>query len=191
MAAPSLRELVLAPLNHVMRSEEWPLERLKKHAGAEVLIESGPFRLSFRLDELGQMSADCAKDTPDVTLTLPADVPLRLMGDRETLFSAVRLSGAVEVAESLAFVLRNLRYDLEGDLAQLIGDIAAHRLVKTGRALGGQIQQAVKRTGENVAEYLSTGTNLLAARSEIEGQVVAVDALRDDVARLEKRIARL
>lgn len=191
MAVRSLRELVLAPLNHVMRSEEWPLEKLRKHAGAEIRIESGALLFNIRLDEQGLFAADCVKEAPDVVLVLPADAPLRLIGDRENLFSSVRLSGAVEVAESLAFVLRHLRYDIESDLAPWIGDIAAHRLARAARALGEQVEQAVKRTGENFADYLTEDSELLPAKREIGNFVRDVDVLRDDVARLEKRLQRL
>jgi ubiquinone biosynthesis protein UbiJ len=52
-------------------------------------------------------------------------------------------------------------------------------------------KQAAQRFGENLAEFLAEESAILAASSNTSHFVAAVDGLRDDVARLEKRIQRL
>jgi len=186
-----IEQLVFGALNHVLRDESWATERLRPFAGAQVLIEGGPLRLHMGIDEHGLLTRGCKDQAPDVTLTLPADTPLRFLLDRRGLFSAVKLSGTADVAESLAFVFRNLRWDAEGDLAGLIGDIPARRLSRFGADMAARLQDSGRRLSENIVEYATEDSALLAPRREIEGFGQAVDGLRDDLARLEKRINRL
>lgn len=186
----AIRHLVVRGLNHLVRSEHWAREKLRSQAGAQVLVDAGMFRLGLGIDQTGLFHAS-AGDSPDVTLTLPADTIFKLLLDRDQLFTSVRLEGSVDTAESLGFVFRNLQWDVEADLAAVIGDIAAHRLTRLGRTLAGSLQGAVRKTAENMAEYAVEDSALLPARRDVREFGDAVSRLRDDVARLEKRLARL
>ena len=188
----SVKKLGIRGLNHLIHSESWALQRLLRHAGAQLLVEAGLFRLRLAIDEHGlfQLSSDHTS-VPDVTLTCPPDVlPLALF-DNSKLFSAVKLGGSVDVAESLGFVFRNLRWDAEADLAGVIGDIPAHRLAIIGKALARNLRSGMHNVVENVREYTVDEAALLIAPGELVSFAEAVNRLRDDVARLEKRLARL
>ena len=186
----AIRHLAIQGLNHLIRSEHWAQEKLRAQAGAQVRVDAGVFSIGLGIDENGLFQASAAA-APDVTLTVPADAVFKALADRDQLFSSVRLAGSVGTAESLGFVFRNLRWDVEADLAAVIGDIAAHRLVRLGRSLAGRLQGAVRRTAENVAEYAVEDSSLLPAPREMTAFAGAVGQLRDDVARLEKRLSRL
>jgi ubiquinone biosynthesis protein UbiJ len=114
-----------------------------------------------------------------------------LLVDRNSLFSSVKIAGSVDIAESLAFVFRHLRWDAEADLANLVGDIPARRLVLLAGHLGHQAQESAKRLIDNMAEYAVEDSTLLAAKRDVVSFGKAIDQLGDDMARLEKRIARL
>ena len=184
-------QLLFAGLNHLLRNENWARERLRPHSGARILIEASPFKLRLLIDEHGLLAAGERDQAPDVTLTLPGDAPLRFMFDRNSLFSSIKLAGAADVAESLAFVFRNLRWDIEGDLAGVVGDIPARRISLLGGRLGKGLQESARRFGENVIEYATEDSSLLAPGRDIDRFGRAVDTLRDDLARLEQRIKRL
>ena len=53
------------------------------------------------------------------------------------------------------------------------------------------LQQAARSLAQNVVEYLRAEQPALPRRDDLRGFLDAVDALRDDVERLDKRIARL
>lgn len=186
-----INALVLRALNHLIQGESWASARLAAHSGAHVLIEAGPLALRLLIDERGLFQTGQALAEPDVRITLPPDVPLRFLVDRSSLFASVKLGGSADIAESLAFVLRNLRWDAEADLAGLIGDIPAHRLARLARDFALAIQQAIGRVAENFSEYTVEEAGLLTARRDIGEFGRAVNQLRDDVARLEKRVSRL
>jgi ubiquinone biosynthesis protein UbiJ len=101
------------------------------------------------------------------------------------------LSGDTEVSQKFQELLRLLRPDPEEELAGLIGDAPAHqlgRLVTHGFSFGRRLAQ----TGlANVAEYLAHERADLVPRAEGEQFLRGVDALREDVDRLQARLELL
>jgi ubiquinone biosynthesis protein UbiJ len=187
----ALSSLAILAINHLIQGEHWAQSRLVAHSGAQVLIEAGLFELRFGIDEKGLLHSGDKAFAPDVTITLPTDLPFRLFFERETLFSSVKLAGAADIAESLAFVLRNLRWDGEADLARVVGDIPARRLARLALAIAAGIQDTIARVAQNISEYAVEESGILTASHDISEFSGAVNLLRDDVERLEKRISRL
>jgi ubiquinone biosynthesis protein UbiJ len=132
-----------------------------------------------------------AATEPAVVIELGDDAAGRLLTDPESAFSTARITGSVRFAETLAFVFRNLRWDFEADLADVVGDIPARRIAQGLRAAAAWQRDAAARVGANVAEYLTEESGSIVPIREVAEFVRAVDQLRDDCARLEKRIARL
>jgi ubiquinone biosynthesis protein UbiJ len=115
---------------------------------------------------------------------------LALQG-KDAVMRAARIEGSAEFAETLGFVIRNLRWDAEEDLSRVFGDIAAHRIVAGTREFAGWQQQAAQNFAENLAEYFTEEQPMIARQADIARFSSDIDRLRDDVARLEKRIQRL
>jgi ubiquinone biosynthesis protein UbiJ len=101
---------------------------------------------------------------------------------------AARIEGSAEFAQALGFVIRNLHWDAEEDLSRLVGDIAAHRMVKGAREFAAWQQQAAQNFAANLAEYFTEEQPLVARKADLAAFTAEVDRMRDDVARLEKRI---
>jgi len=84
-----------------------------------------------------------------------------------------------------------LQWDAEEDLAPLVGDIAAVRLVQFARASLHNLKVSSQSLADSVAEYLLEEQPVLLRRQtrlEFSEQVMTV---RDDTERLAKRIALL
>lgn len=184
---------ILTPmLNHVLTGESWARERLRSFSGQHMRLAGGPFTLDLTVDSEGLFRPGDKSAFPAVTIELPGDAPFRLIsGGRESVFSAARLTGTADFAETLAFVFRNLRWDIEDDLSRLVGDVAAHRLVATGTATLRWQLSAGANLAANVAEYLSEEAELVVPARELERFGAEVEALRGDLAQLERRLARL
>ena len=188
----SISHVLIRALNHLIQGEHWAQERLRVHAGGQVLIDAGGLlKLRLSIDEHGLFQMGNADATTNVAIKLPADMPLRLLVDRDKLFSSIKLEGSADIAESLAFVLRNLEWDAEADLAGLIGDIPAHRLAKMVHSLESAISDSINRISQNAVEYALDESALLVPSSSVGNFGSEVNKLRDDVSRLEKRISRL
>lgn len=185
-----LDRAALAVLNHLLADAAWARARLAPYVGRTARLTLPPWRLDLTITAQGQLAVAVAAE-PDVEISLPAGAPLLALSGPEAVARVVRISGSAEFADALGFVLRNLRWDFEEDLAKGVGDIPAHRIAGLINAFAAWQRQAAINLAENLAEYFTEEQPTLAKPAEVTGFVASVDGLRDDLARLEKRVARL
>ena len=100
----------------------------------------------------------------------------------------VEIRGDAELAQKFRELLLLLRPDLEEELSGLIGDVPAHQIGRFARMARGWTHGAARTTAENLAEYLGHERQHLIPRNEGEQFLRGVDAVREDVDRLEARI---
>jgi ubiquinone biosynthesis protein UbiJ len=96
-----------------------------------------------------------------------------------------------DLASTVQFLFRNLKWDAAEDLSKLVGDIAARRAAGAGRDFIAWHRDLLLRTGQNLAEYWTEERPLLARPEKVARFSHEVETLRDDVTRLEARPARL
>ena len=56
---------------------------------------------------------------------------------------AVRVEGDVQLAADVNWLTDHVRWDVEADLARIVGDVPAHMLVSNGRKLAQALQEFV------------------------------------------------
>jgi ubiquinone biosynthesis protein UbiJ len=181
----------LAVLNHILTGEDWARARLAGFAGQTAEVYFANLLFQFTILESGLLAVAETSAAVAVSIRLPDDAPLRALTDRSSLFSAVTISGSVDLAEALAFVFRNLRWDVEQDLSELLGDIVARRAMRLATGLAQWQLRGAKNLAFGLAEYLTEEEKAIAPRRELEAFCTEVDALRDDFARIEKRLGRI
>jgi ubiquinone biosynthesis protein UbiJ len=103
----------------------------------------------------------------------------------------VEIRGDAELAQKFRELLLLLRPDLEEELSVLVSDVPAHQIGRLARMVFGWTRRAAATTVENVAEFLAHERRHLVPSNEGEQFLHGVDALREDVDRLEARIALL
>ena len=192
-AAPASSPLILGAANHLLRQEGWPLKRLRPFAGRRVRLALANFTLTLSIAKDGSFAedTDTSGAEPDVRLQLPASALADLLQGPEALMAQAHVEGNAEFADVLGQVLRNLRWDIEDDLARLIGDIPAHRLHRAARSLGERLVGSARRLQANVDEYLTHEAGLGVSRAEAARQGVSIAALANAADALGERIARL
>ena len=178
-------------INHILRATPRAMTRLQRFSGKTMAFKSGPFHLRLAVLASGEVDAASQESIPDVTVTAPPILLPRLAAREEAAFKQAVFEGDAEFAAEIAFLARNLEWDVEEDLSKVVGDIAAHRIVSTAKSLRAWRKDATVRLGENVREYLTEERPALVPRRDLREFLHDVDAVRDDVARLEKRLARL
>lgn len=140
------------------------------------------------ISETGEAIAASADSSPDVSIRMTPALMLRLAARDATAWHDIAVEGDPQLAAALNHIARHLRWDVEEDLSRVFGDIAAHRMVGTGRKLDNWGRQGADNLARSFAEYWTEEQPLLARRADIEQFNREVDALRDDVAGVEKRI---
>jgi ubiquinone biosynthesis protein UbiJ len=103
----------------------------------------------------------------------------------------VRIEGDAEVAQRFRDLLGHAQPDFEEELARVIGDVAARNLANLARGFLDFGRKAGRSLAGNVSEYLQEEGRDLPTRTEVEEFLVGVDRLRDDVERLDARLARV
>jgi ubiquinone biosynthesis protein UbiJ len=182
----------LAGLNHLLSQQRWAAERLRAFSGQNVEFRCPPFpELRVRILDSGLLDrAEAAAASSLVVTFKPAALPLIFGGDR-TALKHVDVEGSAELASAVQYLARHLSWDAEEDLSRIFGDVLAHGVATQGRAFAAWQREAATRLAENLVEYWTEEQPLLARTPDVEKFCHDVDTLRDDLARIEKRIERL
>jgi ubiquinone biosynthesis protein UbiJ len=128
---------------------------------------------------------------PDVIIHITPGLLLRMAARDDTAWREVKIEGDTGFAAAVNHLANNLRWDAEEDLSRIFGDIVAHRMVQTGRTLDQWRAQTTDNLIRSFAEYWTEEQPLIARALDVAQFNRDVDALRDDVARLEKRLETL
>jgi ubiquinone biosynthesis protein UbiJ len=194
-AGPGLAALftppVAAVLNHLLQSASWARERLQPFAGKTARFSLAPFAVTLAIRASGEVDDSIATSAPDASVTLTPGVALRVLAGDKHAWQETEVVGDTALAREILAIAQNLRWDVEEDLSRVFGDIAAHRMVQAGNELQRWQRQTADSFARSAAAYWTEEQPLIATRQDVERFVRDVDALRDDVARFEKRIAQL
>lgn len=181
-----------AAINHLLRDADFARAQLVPFTGSTVLFEVPPLSLAFTVEGDGRLVAAASQAVPAVVVRLTGPTLIRLIWLRdESARQEVRVTGDTGLASALTGILSAVHWDVEEDLSQVFGDVVAHRLTRAGTALFAWHANAASNLAHSLTEYWTEEQPLIASRTAVSDFVQAVDALRDDAERLEKRIERL
>ena len=185
-----LSTVAAAAINHLLRRESWARERLLPFAGRIARLEVPPAGVTLAVTSAGEVAA-ADNVEPDVTLTVAAASVLDVLRDPQAAATSTQVTGDGEFAEAISYLFTHLRWDVEEDLSKVVGDLAAHRIASFGRDMAQVPGRVVDSVARSVSAYLREERGTVPSRSEVESFNQAVNTLRDDSARLEKRLERL
>ncbi len=128
------RGRIVLLLNHVLMQEPEATSRLARQKGRVVLINWRFIDLKLIATPAGLLDVAAADATPDLTLALTQDSPLDiamalLKGDKPT----VRIEGDVQLAAEVNWLAEHVRWDIEDDLARIVGDMPARTVTQAAR----------------------------------------------------------
>ena len=134
-------------LNHVLMQEPVAMERLKRQCGKTVQVQWGRFTLGLQPTAAGLLALADVAGQPDLRLQLTETSPLALA---QTVLAGgkpqVDIQGDVQLAADVAWLVDNVRWDAEEDLARLLGDATAHTLVQGVRILAQALPKFINRS---------------------------------------------
>lgn len=179
--------LSAAALNHLLMQNNWALARLARFQGKTVRFDIAPISIAYTILPDGRVSQ--TDETADALCVIAPSLLPRLALHDELAYKDIQSSGDTALLSEIFFLSRNLRWDVAEDLSVITGDIAAERIVQTleNQSIGASLLNLAQAA----AEYLTEENPLLAKPQQIHSFMQQVDTLRDDIARLEQRIARL
>ncbi|MBF8176479.1 MAG: SCP2 sterol-binding domain-containing protein [Burkholderiaceae bacterium] len=191
MTSLSPAHIFPAAINHLLAQEAWARAKLMPHAGKVAVLDGGVLAVRLKVSADGMVETAAADDIPTVTIRMqPSDLPL-IMQNRERAFSYVKIEGDADFANTISQLSQSLRWEAEDDLSKVVGDIAATRIVSGVHTAVNTAKALHQSVTENIAEYFLEENPLLIRPQAVTGFTAEVTKLRDDVARLAKRIEKL
>ena len=133
-AVQEVQRRIVLLLNHVLMQEPEAMSRLARQKGRVALFHWREFQFKLQLTPAGLLDL-AAVDTPsDLTLSVTEVSPVALVqaalaGDKP----AVRIEGDVQLAADVNWLVDHVRWDIEEDLARIVGDAPAHGLAQAVR----------------------------------------------------------
>lgn len=188
---PLTAQAFAATFNHLLQTQPWSRERLQCHAGKTIRVNLPPLLLLLAIDDNGMIAAAPHDAEPDATLGVSPLALLHVLASRPLPQKLVHTAGDATLAVDFGNVMQNLRWDAEEDLSKIFGDVLGHRMARTGAELFAFHKQAAENLISNLVEYWTEERPLLVKGSDVGHFIRDVDAVRDAVERLEKRISRL
>lgn len=146
-AVQEVQRRIVLLLNHVLMQEPEAMARLARQKGQVVLFCWREFRFKLLTTPAGLLDLAASDAKSDLTLLVTEASPLALMqsalrGDRP----AVRIEGDVQLAAEVNWLVDHVRWDIEDDLALILGDAPAHGLSQLVRRTLDALRQWVARS---------------------------------------------
>jgi len=168
---------------------------LARHAGKVILLQLPVGKCYVVLTPEGLLTALTDSDVPALELEVSADVLSSLVGGsgnlREQAMKSVKITGDADLAQLLGRLAGQIRWEYEEDLARWIGDAPANFAVRQGKKWVSAGKSAATDLLENVVEYVSEERKVLLNKRDFMIRKNELNALRDAVDRIEKRIQLL
>ncbi|MGZ8259863.1 MAG: hypothetical protein ACXWUL_04855 [Caldimonas sp.] len=155
LAERSVMERLVLFVNHVIAAEPAAASRLRAHAARTVAIELsgwpallprlGPF--TFRISPAGLV--ECLNESA----ALPADLRIAVDAANPALALTrvvagerpqVVVSGDAAFASDIDWLIDNLRWDLQDDLARVFGAVPAREIARVGGWFAAAVRQGAK-----------------------------------------------
>jgi ubiquinone biosynthesis accessory factor UbiJ len=159
MTAQAVMERLTLLINHVIAAEPIAQQRLARHAQRCLALrfEGGPpwvplpAAIAFRvtpaglLEWCGPSAADVPAE-PDLRVQMDVSHPLSVLG--QTLMGkrpSFQIAGDAAFASDVSWLIDNVRWDVEDDLARITGPMAARQIVRWGQAAAQALREGARR----------------------------------------------
>lgn len=143
-------------LNHVLGAERVAIDRLRGNAGRtfSLVFDGWPALLpalpsfAYRVTPAGLLEACIEAELPadpDLRLTIDASNPALALARWSAAdeWPRVDVRGDAQFAADLSWLMENLRWDVQDDLARIVGQAPAHELARIGRLLATGLRGAL------------------------------------------------
>jgi len=141
-----LQNRVVLFLNHVLMQEKAAQDRLRRQKGKPVRIRWGDFHLTLAPTAAGLLERCAPGAVPELSVTLTQRSPFELA---QSVLAGqkpgVDIQGDVQLAAEVAWLVDNVRWDVEEDLSRVLGDATAHTLAGFARSAAQAVKVFVQR----------------------------------------------
>ncbi len=137
-----VQQRVVLFLNHVLMQEPEAMDRLVRQKGRIARVQWRAYSMALVITPAGLFNLAPEAAVPDLRLEVTETSPLSLAqaalrGDKPS----IRIEGDVQLAAEINWLVDHVRWDVEEDLARVIGDAPAHTVAQ----IAGRAAQALRQ----------------------------------------------
>lgn len=180
-------------LNRLIQDDPVLTRQLVRLKGQVIQLHVNEFNrtLTFVFAQQIDVLADYA-DTPDCYLSLSLST-LPELRQRDNITRLIKqdkleLRGDIQLAQKFADIVTEAKPDLEEWLSRLMGDVAAHSVVRTGSDLSRLTRKQLQKQQRRLLDVITEEWKLIPAPLEVAYFCDQVERLDEQVSLLEKRI---
>ncbi len=185
------KPLITKFLQHITNQNNWSRPYLTPFSGKIVQFDFVLLKANLLILEDGSLSLAGETAVADATVHIPPSLALRLLAKDEAAKMFIKIDGDTHLATEFSKVLQNMRWDIEEDLSHVTGDIAAFKIGELSKKAFAEMKRQSINAAEMLSEFWQEEKPILAKKRHLEQFNADVDTLKSDVARLEKRFAKL
>ncbi len=131
-------------LNHVLMQESDAMDRLVRQKGRVARVQWRAYSMALVITPAGLFNLASEGAVPDLQLEVTETSPLTLAqvalrGDKPS----IRIEGDVQLAAEINWLVDHVRWDVEEDLARVIGDAPAHTVAQVASRAAQALRQFV------------------------------------------------
>lgn len=196
-----VRELLLnqlsSAINRILATDPLAFDAIKKHHAKTLLIECSalktPLYVSINPYGLQLKSAHEGLVTVSISGKLGALLQFAKSPDQTKMLmdEQVKLCGEIDFLLKLKQIALNTDLDIEGLIAEYVGDMAATQLSSLAKGLFNQVRTSLQSLSTTTTLYLQEESQLLPSAVQVEQFILDVNQLRQDLDRLSARTHRL
>ncbi|RZJ09341.1 MAG: hypothetical protein EON50_17485 [Acidovorax sp.] len=139
-----VQQRVVLFLNHVLMQEPEAMDRLVRQKGRTARAQWRAYSMALVITPAGLFNLAPETAVPDLRLEVTETsafslAQTALRGDKP----AIRIEGDVQLAAEINWLVDHVRWDVEEDLARVIGDAPAHTVAQVARRAAQALRQFV------------------------------------------------
>jgi ubiquinone biosynthesis protein UbiJ len=137
-------------LNHVLQQEPEAMQRIARQKGRIVKFAWQRYTLLLTPTAVGLLAVASQPPAEDQKVDLLFEVidtdvaalgKKLMQGDKPNL----RIEGDVQLAAEVQWLAQNVQWDLEGDLARIVGNVPAHHITSNLRELRSKLREWIAK----------------------------------------------
>ncbi len=195
LMSSTITQMLALVLNHLLAQQRSSKNRLQREAGKVIRIQIEPMSFSFRVTDEGYFKPTSVQNgvqaVADTTISMQWADLIGSVGNPSSMSRKANIGGDMDLAQTVSTVINDLSWDPERDLARVLGDAQAVWVMNTLAAMGTNVKDLAQRFKSNLREYAVHEKSLTPTASEFDEFRSDIGRLRDELARIDKRIAKL
>ncbi|MFN0300195.1 MAG: SCP2 domain-containing protein [Burkholderiales bacterium] len=183
---------ILAALNHLLKADPALQLQWQAQGGKRIRFHAAPLPAqAVVIEPSGFMTATDMPDGADLAVDIPVAPLIFSEWSRRSLLDRIQVTGDPTLAALFRETVLHADWDVEDEIAKVVGDIPARRLSAAASAVRAGTVDGVERVARNFAEYLAEERKVIVASAHLSTFADDLSQLQSRLDALDARIARI